>query len=120
MAFFAKSLALVRQRCPRCLRGPIYRGWIEMHERCPVCDLLYEREPGYFIGAMYVSYGMATVLIGLVMLLLNLALPTWDLGVVVLMATGLFIPFVPMTSRYARGSWMYFDHWAWPDEAGKQ
>ena len=27
-----------------------------MYKRCPVCGLTYEREAGYFIGAMYVSY----------------------------------------------------------------
>jgi uncharacterized protein (DUF983 family) len=119
MAFAAKFMGLLRQRCPRCLQGRIYRGWIDMHERCPVCDLLYEREPGYFMGAMYISYGTATILIGLVMFVLHLALPSWDLGVLVLIATGLFLPFAPMTSRYARVIWMYFDQWAWPEETGK-
>jgi hypothetical protein len=86
-----------------------------MHVDCPSCGLRYEREPGYFIGAMYISYGMATVLIGLLMFLLHLALPTWDLGVIVLIATGLFLPIAPLTSRYARVIWMYFDYWAWPE-----
>ena len=27
-----------------------------MYERCPECDLKYEREQGYFLGAMYFSY----------------------------------------------------------------
>lgn len=37
-----------------------------MYEHCPHCGLRYEVEPGYFIGAMYVSYafsgGLALVL----------------------------------------------------------
>ena len=37
-----------------------------MHERCPVCDLKFEREAGYFLGAMYVSYGLALVIIALI------------------------------------------------------
>jgi uncharacterized protein (DUF983 family) len=119
MAFLAKSRAMLRQRCPRCLRGPIYRGWIDMHERCPECGLVYEREPGYFVGAMYISYGMATIVMGLFMLALHLALPEWDLGWVALLAIGLFVPLAPMVSRYARVIWMYFDRWAWPEEASK-
>lgn len=114
MSALAKLGAMIRQRCPRCLKGPIYRGWLEMHSHCPHCQLLYEREPGYFIGAMYVSYALATLGIGLFMLLLHLALPEWDLGWIVLLATGFFLPFVPFTSRMARVIWMYFDHWAWP------
>jgi len=27
-----------------------------MHEHCPVCNLRYEIEPGFFWAAMYVSY----------------------------------------------------------------
>ena len=30
-----------------------------MFERCPVCGLKFEREQGYFLGAMYVSYALA-------------------------------------------------------------
>jgi hypothetical protein len=30
-----------------------------MHEYCPVCGLKFEREEGYFLGAMYISYGLA-------------------------------------------------------------
>lgn len=27
-----------------------------MHERCNCCDLKFESEPGYFFGAMFISY----------------------------------------------------------------
>ena len=33
-----------------------------MHPLCPSCQLKYEREQGYFVGAMYFSYGMALAL----------------------------------------------------------
>ncbi len=35
-----------------------------MHDECPSCGLRFNREPGYFLGAMYVSYGLALVAIG--------------------------------------------------------
>ena len=31
----------------------------DMHETCDVCGLQYEREPGFFYGAMYVSYAFS-------------------------------------------------------------
>jgi uncharacterized protein (DUF983 family) len=114
MPFARKLFGLLQQRCPRCLKGPIYRRGMAMHTHCPQCQLRYEREPGYFMGAMYISYGLATLIIGAFMLMLHLTLPTWDLGWIVLLATGIFLPFVPFTSRFARVIWMYFDHWAWP------
>lgn len=30
-----------------------------MNEKCSECDYRFEREPGCFIGAMYISYGLA-------------------------------------------------------------
>jgi len=49
-------------RCPRCGRSPLYRGWFRMHERCAACGLRYEREQGYFVGAIYVNYAVTTIL----------------------------------------------------------
>lgn len=49
-----------REPCPRRRRGPIYRSslwraFLNMHEQCPHCALKFEREQGYFVGAMYIS-----------------------------------------------------------------
>lgn len=35
---------------------------MEMNETCPVCELRFEIEPGFFWGAMYVSYALTTAL----------------------------------------------------------
>lgn len=116
MSFLRACHDLLRQRCPACRQGPIFVRSLQTHPRCPVCGLVYEPEPGYFMGAMYLSYGMAVIILGLTMLALHLLLPTWDLGIVALLATALFVPFVPRVARYARVTWMYFDRWAWPRE----
>jgi uncharacterized protein (DUF983 family) len=34
------------KRCPHCGKGPLFRGWSHHVERCPVCGLIYERNPG--------------------------------------------------------------------------
>lgn len=51
----------LRLRCPRCGRTPLFRGWFAMHERCAMCGLQYEREQGYFVGAIYVNYAVTAV-----------------------------------------------------------
>ncbi|GGH02683.1 DUF983 domain-containing protein [Mucilaginibacter phyllosphaerae] len=54
--------AFIKAKCPRCRRGDIYStptyGFSaqRMHERCSHCNLHYEREPGYWYVAMFVSY----------------------------------------------------------------
>jgi uncharacterized protein (DUF983 family) len=34
------------KRCPHCGRGALFSGWAHHLERCEVCGLVYERNPG--------------------------------------------------------------------------
>lgn len=116
MATLGKHLwAIWQKKCPRCLQGAIYVRGNQMNPRCPVCGLVMEREQGYFLGAMYVSYTLATLFLGLAMLVVHFIVPEWDLGVAVLLAGVVFIPFVPAVTRYSRIIWIHFDRWAWPE-----
>jgi len=54
----------LRRRCPRCGHAPIFRGWFALQPTCPLCGLKFEREQGYFVGAIYLNYA-ATVLIAI-------------------------------------------------------
>jgi hypothetical protein len=87
-----------------------------MNTDCPVCGLAFEREEGYFLGAMYVSYALSCLWLGLGMLAFHLLWPDWDLGWAVLLAVAVYVPFVPLMFRYSRVIWIYFDRWAWPEK----
>lgn len=56
--------AIVHAKCPRCRRGDLFINSMygfkgqEMHKTCSHCGLTYEREPGYFYVAMFVSYAL--------------------------------------------------------------
>jgi uncharacterized protein (DUF983 family) len=51
-------------RCPRCGARPVFAGWFRMLERCPGCELVFERgEAGYFIGGYTVNLIAAEVLL---------------------------------------------------------
>ncbi len=100
----AAALAL---RCPRCLRGPVWRSFMGMHERCPECGLVYEREPGYFTGAMVVSYALAVPTFGLIVVgLLVAGLAT---GVALLLGAAVYLVLAPFILRYSRVIWLHFD-----------
>jgi uncharacterized protein (DUF983 family) len=49
-------------KCPQCAEGSLFQKRFKMFTHCTVCNLKFEREQGYFIGAMYINYG-ATVLL---------------------------------------------------------
>ena len=80
-----------------------------MHDRCPVCGHVFEREPGYFMGAMYVSYALAIPLYVALAGVLRLLLPGWSDLAVLSLALPLFVPFAPLLFRYSRVIWMHLD-----------
>jgi uncharacterized protein (DUF983 family) len=46
-AFIATALGRgARKRCPHCGEGRLFSGWSRHLERCAVCGLVYERNPG--------------------------------------------------------------------------
>jgi uncharacterized protein (DUF983 family) len=111
--------AIAHAACPRCRRGSIFRasllrGYLAMHECCPVCGLKFEREPGYFLGAMYFSY-MLSIPPVLALLLLFWRFTSWRFDLVVVAAFVAYLPFVPMVTRFARVVWMYLDRHFDPD-----
>lgn len=59
---FLRGLTL---RCPDCGLGPLYRAAFRMNTQCRYCGLIYEREQGYFIGAIYINViGTESLLLG--------------------------------------------------------
>jgi len=101
------------QRCPRCrigniFRYSIFRGFPGMHERCPTCDLKFDREPGYFLGAMYVSYGLGIGIIALIATLLW-SVTGWWITKDTIWAVVLFLPLAPTITLFARVLWIYLD-----------
>lgn len=56
-----RAFALV---CPNCGGGRLFAGWFRMHPACPRCGLPFTREPGFYLGSIYINYGV-TVLVTL-------------------------------------------------------
>jgi hypothetical protein len=77
-----KLYSIFFNKCPRCNKGkfwksnnPYYNLFFnggENHNNCLNCDLKFEIEPGFFYGAMYISYGLG-IGIGSLILIISLA-----------------------------------------------
>src|SRR5581483_5364061 len=52
----------VRLRCPRCGETALFRGWFTMARECALCGLRFERAQGYWVGAIYVNYGVTVTI----------------------------------------------------------
>ena len=86
-----------------------------MHDRCPQCGLRFNREPGYFLGAMYISYGLALAVI-VVLGAVLWGLTSWRLEKVALWAVLLFLPFAPALTLLSRVLWIYLDQTLDPEK----
>lgn len=73
------------RRCPRCGSGHLFRGWFHIVERCPRCGLRFEREEGYWAGALAINIG-AAIAVFLVVFVVAIALTAPDIPVVEVLA----------------------------------
>ena len=75
-------------RCPRCQSGSLFRRWTEMLETCPRCELEFEREEGYWLGAIVINTLVTTVIFAALMTIAVVL--TWpDIPALPLLAVGL-------------------------------
>lgn len=62
-----KLIPILKGKCPRCKEKNIFRSnghsllfrIPEMYKTCENCKFKFEKEPGFFFGAMFVSYALA-------------------------------------------------------------
>jgi uncharacterized protein (DUF983 family) len=103
------ALSILKGRCPRCRQGAIFQRWMTMHASCASCGLVYEREIGYFTGAMVISYGLSIVFYLGIYLFLTQAAGQSIGPLLLLEMLVLYLPLVPLVFRYSRILWIYFD-----------
>lgn len=111
-----KSLAysIFYQCCPRCREeslfppDTLYSGrFMQMNKSCPCCGQSFEPEPGFYLGVMYTSYALHTVLFFLITVALY---QIWGspnfffLGFLFLVAV---IALLPITFRLSRSIWIH-------------
>jgi uncharacterized protein (DUF983 family) len=126
-ASLSKAILYLRRaaalRCPTCGESPLFApwrsvrsfsAWLSPLDGCPRCRYRYEREPGYFLLAIWAfNYGFVAVLALVAYFLLasfgNLSLTALLLCLLVPM------PFVSLlVARHAKAFWLAFDHFVDP------
>ncbi|WP_332368901.1 DUF983 domain-containing protein [Spirosoma telluris] len=79
-----------------------------MYEHCPHCGLRYEVEPGYFIGAMYVSYGISggvALVLGFLLFYLGHDPEGWIYAAAII---PVMILIAPINFRISRVIWLHY------------
>lgn len=109
----SKLYGILHLKCPQCQNEKLfvhpfsYRfgRMTEMHSTCQSCGLKYEKEPGFFYGAMYVSYALTVALwVALAVVFYGFFSPSpW-----VFLAVGIASLFLllPIIYRLSRAIWL--------------
>jgi uncharacterized protein (DUF983 family) len=107
--------SILGAKCPRCRQGNMFKyplhnvaNFASMHKECPHCKLRFEVEPGFFIGAMYVSYAMSVGLILTISLILYHAFNDPDTWVYITTIPAVIVLLLPVMFRYARVLYLYW------------
>ncbi|MES2512549.1 MAG: DUF983 domain-containing protein [Bacteroidota bacterium] len=101
-------MSIMREKCPNCGKGDVYAKktrFLElpvMKDNCEVCHYHFDREPGYFLGAMYISYGLAVLQGILTFVLLRTFLPKIDTIWVVLIILAVISAFSMKNYKLSR------------------
>jgi uncharacterized protein (DUF983 family) len=109
--------AFLHSKCPRCRLGSVFTGAAysfrvqKMKERCKVCELKFEREPGYFYVAMFISYAMNVaqiIMVSISAFIMGLDIIYENLWYFVTIIFAAVILFAPLNYRYSRLILLYW------------
>lgn len=108
-------------RCPNCGRGKLFRRGFTMYEKCSVCGWRFEREEGYWTGAVAVNLVVTELLIAFIVVPLAIVFASANVSLALLLIVGLPLPIVLpfLFYRHAKSLWMSIDfivHPAEPEE----
>ncbi len=105
----SKLYSIVHETCPRCHEGKVFKSksayqsmsFGKLNDHCPNCGQSFDPEPGFYQGAMYVSYAFTLGLsfaIGLLMTFVFNA-TIWQIGLVLLIVLVILLPLMFRISR---------------------
>lgn len=100
-------------KCPKCHEGELFadknpyhlKTFTKMHSHCSRCNFKYDMEPGFFWGAMYVSYAFVIFYSGVLLLPVYILFHPPLLNLLVFNFI-LIILAIPVTFRISRAIWL--------------
>ncbi|WP_338222430.1 DUF983 domain-containing protein [Algoriphagus confluentis] len=108
------SSAIARCSCPRCREGKLfpvspfsYRKLTEVNMTCEVCGSRLIPEPGFYDGAMYISYAFSVALVITSLVAINLLVKKPELWMYLSSVAVLNMVLLPAMLRYSKTLYQY-------------
>jgi uncharacterized protein (DUF983 family) len=106
--------AILTMRCPRCRKGKMFpeatlfsRHFMKMNEHCSCCGQSFMPEPGYYFGAMFVSYAINAGFFIAVWIAMYLFMDEVSLTAMIIALLVIVLGLLPITFRLSRVLWIY-------------
>ena len=111
----SRLYSIFKMKCPRCHEGDFFeshpydlRKAGNIHKNCSNCGLKYSKEPGFYYGAMYVSYALGVGLFVGLWGLMNLIFPIESTGAQISIIIGASLLLTPYLYALSKIIWAYF------------
>jgi uncharacterized protein (DUF983 family) len=104
---------ILTAKCPRCREGKMFTGGLytakfaDMHTSCPCCGQPYEPEPGFYYGAMYVSFAFNVAAFLVSLFILYQFVEEITMGMMIGVVAAVVIGLLPVIFRLSRVLWIY-------------
>ncbi|HEV7350733.1 DUF983 domain-containing protein [Telluribacter sp.] len=110
----SRLYSIFKFKCPRCHEGDMFTPgtlfnpakFSKMYPKCSCCGQSFEPEPGYYFGAMFVSYAINTALFVAVWVALNVILGDYSITTMVVTIVIMAILFLSLIFRLSRSIWI--------------
>lgn len=102
-------------RCPKCRKGSLFvpinfkklGSLFIMNPTCQACGQTFEPEPGFYFGAMFISYAMNTALFILVWVIYSNLTSNFSIAKLLILMAMASILLLPVFFRLSRTIWIY-------------
>ena len=100
-------------KCPKCREGDLfvnkrayqYQNFLDVHDNCPKCNQDFQIEAGFYLGAMFVSYGL-TIALTVAVFVAFVVLNIYSLVPFLITAAIVLIITTPIILRVSRSIWI--------------
>ena len=106
-------LSIMRFKCPKCREGDLFcnkniyqfNGFFKMPKECEKCGQDFEPETGFYLGAMYVSYGL-TIALNVAIFVALLVFRCYNLTNFFIVAGIALVATLPYVFKISRSIWI--------------
>ena len=108
----SRLYSIFKMKCPRCHEGDFFEAHPynlkkagDLHKNCPNCGLKYSKEPSFYYGAMYMSYGLGVAMFVGFWVLMNLVFSLESTGLQITIIIGAAILSAPYFYALSKIIW---------------